>query len=115
MEKVLLFFSGGNDSTLSACKLAIQGYEVELITFDNGCEEGLENIRNRATALEEIFEKYDYGKVHNLGIFPSAAEFKSLRKSTVNMSFSDIVSKYGNLNMNQIRCFPYYLLVNYAF
>jgi predicted subunit of tRNA(5-methylaminomethyl-2-thiouridylate) methyltransferase len=52
MEKVLLFFSGGNDSTLSALKLVFQGYDVQLITFDNGCEEGIENIRNRATSLK---------------------------------------------------------------
>jgi len=62
MEKVLLFFSGGNDSTLSACKLASAGYYVYLITFDNGCEEGLENIRNRATTLEKIFENTTLGK-----------------------------------------------------
>ena len=31
MKKVLLFFSGGNDSTLSACKLASAGYDVYLI------------------------------------------------------------------------------------
>lgn len=104
MEKVLLFFSGGNDSTLSACKLASAGYDVYLITFDNGCEEGLENIRNRATNLEKIFENTTLGKMHNLGVFPSASEFMALRYHSSNMSLSSIMHKYGDLNQNQINC-----------
>lgn len=104
MEKVLLFFSGGNDSTLSAIKLAMQGYEVYLITFDNGCEEGIENIRNRATTLENMFKHSKTGKVHNLGVFQSASEFMLLRYKTVNEPIADILSKYGNLNQNQLNC-----------
>lgn len=104
MKKVLLFFSGGNDSTLSACKLARAGYDVYLITFDNGCEEGLENIKNRATVLEKLFAYSSFGKIHNLGIFPSAPEFMALRYHSNNMSVSSILNKYGNLNQNQINC-----------
>lgn len=104
MEKVLLFFSGGNDSTLSACRLVTQGYDVELITFDNGCEEGIENIRNRATILEKLTQNSKKGKVHNLGVFQSVSEFMSMRHQTVNIPFNEIVEKYGNLNQNQLNC-----------
>lgn len=104
MEKVLLFFSGGNDSTLSACKLANQGYDVQLITFDNGCEEAIENIRNRATILERLFEKSNIGSIHNLGVFQSASEFMAMRYKSANMPFSTIISKYGDLNQNQLNC-----------
>lgn len=104
MEKVLLFFSGGNDSTLSACRLVMQGYDVELITFDNGCEEGIENIRNRATVLEKLTQNSKKGKVHNLGVFQSVSEFMSMRQKTVNIPFNEIVKKYGNLNQNQLTC-----------
>lgn len=104
MKKVLLFFSGGNDSTLSACKLASAGYDVYLITFDNGCEEGLENIKNRATILEKLFNYTSFGKIHNLGVFPSAPEFMALRYHSNNMPLSSIINKYGDLNQNQINC-----------
>ena len=104
MEKVLLFFSGGNDSTLSACKLASRGYDVHLITFDNGCEEGVENVRNRATILERLFAKSTGGKVRNLGVFQSVSEFMALRHESANMPFSKIVSCYGDFNQNQLNC-----------
>ena len=104
MEKVLLFFSGGNDSTLSACKLASRGYDVHLITFDNGCEEGIENVRNRATILERLFENSTVGKVRNLGVFQSVSEFMALRHENANMPFSKIVSCYGDFNQNQLNC-----------
>lgn len=104
MKKVLLFFSGGNDSTLCACKLASQGYDVQLITFDNGCEEGIENIRNRATILEKIFSNSNIGKVHNLGVFQSASEFMNMRYQSANIPFSEMIRKYGDLNLNQINC-----------
>lgn len=105
MEKVLLFFSGGNDSTLTACKLASSEYDVHLITFDNGCEEGIENIRNRATILERLFQTSSTGKVRNLGVFQSVSEFMALRQESANMPFSKIVSCYGDLNPNQLNCF----------
>lgn len=104
MDKVLLFFSGGNDSTLSAYILASQGYDVYLITFDNGCEEGIENIRNRATILEKLTQNSKKGKVHNLGVFQSVSEFMSMRRQTVNIPINKIVEKYGNLNQNQLNC-----------
>ena len=100
MEKVLLFFSGGNDSTLSACKLALEGYDVYLITFDNGCEEEIENIRNRAVALEKRFP----GRVHNLGVYSSAADFMMMRYQSSNIPFSKILEDYGDLNSNQLNC-----------
>lgn len=104
MKKVLLFFSGGNDSTLSACILASQGYDVNLITFDNGCEEGIENVKNRATILEKIFSESSTGKVHNLGVFQSVSEFVNMRRQSINIPLSEIIEKYGDLNQNQINC-----------
>lgn len=104
MEKVLLFFSGGNDSTLSALRLANQGYDVELITFDNGSEEGIEYIRNRATVLENLTKNSEFGKIHNLGVFQSIGSYRIIRGKTLNMSFKEMAEKYGNLNQNQLNC-----------
>lgn len=104
MEKVLLFFSGGNDSTLSACKLASDGYDVYLATFDNGSEIGLENVRNRATILERKFANSPSGRVHNLGVFQSASEFMRIRSESLNIPFSQMLKQYGDLNQNQLYC-----------
>lgn len=104
MEKVLLLFSGGNDSTLSACNLALNGYDVELISFDNGCGDCYENIRNRAIALERFFNHQEAGKIHNLGLFQSLANFRYIRSQSINMNCSEILNKYGDLNQNQINC-----------
>lgn len=82
----------------------MQGYNVELITFDNGCEERIENVRNRATILEKLTQNSKRGKVHNLGVFQSVSEFMTMRHQTVNILFNEIVEKYGNLNQNQLNC-----------
>ncbi len=77
---------------------------MHLITFDNGCEEGIENVRNRATILERLFANSTVGKVRNLGVFQSVSEFMALRHESANMPFSKIVSCYGDFNQNQLNC-----------
>lgn len=84
--------------------MATQGYDVELITFDNGCEEKIENVRNRATILKNLFINSKFGKVHNLGVFSSIPEFRDMRYQSLNIPFSVILKKYGDLNQNQLNC-----------
>lgn len=48
-------FSGGKDSTAAAAYYLQKGYAVELVTFDNGAETGLEKSRRKA---EMIMKKY---------------------------------------------------------
>lgn len=100
MEKVLLFFSGGNDSTLSALRLVKEGYDVELITFDNGFELGIENVCYRVDILKRLLGD----KIHNLGMFSSLAAYRSMRHELVNLNFKEIVKEFGDLNQNQLNC-----------
>jgi len=63
MKKVLLMFSGGKDTMLSACLLAESNYDVLLITYDNGAEKGLEISFENFLQLKRI-----YKNIHHLGI-----------------------------------------------
>ena len=36
-KRALLMLSGGRDSFLSACLLIEEGYQVYMVTYDNGC------------------------------------------------------------------------------
>ncbi len=54
-EKVLLLFSGGPDSLLSAVRLAARGQEVALVFFDDGEEGRAEAVRRVAETLAYFF------------------------------------------------------------
>ena len=54
--------------------------------------------------IENLFKNTSFGKINNLGVFPSAPEFMALRYHSNNMPFSSIINKYGDLNQNQINC-----------
>ncbi len=53
MKKVLVLYSSGKDSTLSAMLLIKQGYQVFLIYYDNSLEIGNHNVKNDAKRLEK--------------------------------------------------------------
>lgn len=52
MKKVLVLYSGGKDSMLSAILLLEQGFQVYLIHYDNSLEIG-NNIKNGFKRLEK--------------------------------------------------------------
>lgn len=100
MEEVLLLYSGGLDSMLSACYLAARGYHVNLIHFDNGSSIGTEMIIKGAKKLEERFgsEKITY-----LGIVPIVGVIRSFHKIK-NLKCSEILETYGNTTISQYQC-----------
>lgn len=100
MEEVLLLYSGGLDSMLSACYLASRGYHVNLIHFDNGSSIGTENIIKGAKELEDRFgsEKITY-----LGIIPISGVISRLHKIE-NLKLSTIAETYGNTTISQYQC-----------
>ena len=51
-RRVLHMLSGGRDSLLAAALLVEQGYNLELITFDNGHIDGIERVSAVADCLE---------------------------------------------------------------
>ena len=100
MKEVLLLYSGGLDSMLSACYLAIRGYHVNLIHFDNGSSIGTENIIKGAKKLEERFgsESITY-----LGIVPIVGVIRRFHKIE-NLKFSEVAELYGNTTISQYQC-----------
>lgn len=49
--EVLLMFSGGRNSFLSALRLHREGYYVTLVTFYNGCMQGMGSVRQDAMRI----------------------------------------------------------------
>lgn len=100
MKEVLLLYSGGKDSLLSACYLMNEGYHVNLINYDNCSMIGTEQIQIGTNMLEERFGK---DKVTFLGIAPIISIIQRLKKLE-NMSLSDILTKYGDITISQYQC-----------
>lgn len=100
-ERVLLMFSGGLDSILSACRLVRDGYKVLLINFNNGCSLVTGMVYDKALELESRFgnENIEYlGSMHNV------ASFRENEVRLANMSFKYIYDNYGDCTISQIRC-----------
>lgn len=98
MKEVLLLYSGGRDSFLSACKLLSSGFKVRLITFNNGCISGKERIYDSSKLLTERFENVSFEGVYDIiGIKHMLTE---------NLCYLDFksLSKYENCTYNQVRC-----------
>lgn len=99
MGDVILLYSGGLDSVLSACRLVCSGYKVHLIHFDNGSSIGSERVLEGAKHLEETFgEKIDY-----LGVIPIIGTVNRFKKIE-NQKFSQIAKEFGNLSISQYQC-----------
>lgn len=99
MRDVLLLYSGGFDSLLSACRLVNDGYNVYLIHFDNGSSIGFKRVSEGAKLIEERFE----GRVKYLGVVSTVGFFNNFKKIE-NLSFSEIANKYGNASISQYQC-----------
>ena len=100
MKEVLLLYSGGLDSMLSACYLVSSGYHVNLIHFDNGSSIGTENIIKGAKELENRFgsERITY-----LGIVPIIGVITRFHKIE-NLKLSKVTETYGNITISQYQC-----------
>lgn len=97
MREVLLLYSGGLDSMLSACHLACKDYHVNLIHFDNGSSIGTENIIMGAEKLEDRFGSK---KITYLGIVSIAGMVRRFHKIE-NLKFSQVKEIYGNTTISQ--------------
>lgn len=100
-KEILLFFSGGRDSMLAACRLIKQGYYVSMISFDNGSEVGLENIRDTANRL---ISRYGSKCCRYLGSYYMGDIKQSLQYYFDNTSYKNIYNEVGNIDFNQIQC-----------
>jgi len=100
-EKVLLMYSGGMDSTLAAVRLVTKGYKVEMLHFDNGCSISLGYVDRKAHNLEKRFGKE---KIEFIGKITIVPEFRENEFEIGTMTLKEIIDKYGNTTISQIRC-----------
>lgn len=101
MKQVLVLFSGGKDSMLSAVLLIEQGYEVILVHYDNSFELGSENVK---IGYERLVNKYGEDKVKYLGVKKIDAVFRTFIKDFYNFKVDEILKEYGKISFSQFNC-----------
>jgi len=101
MEDVLLLFSGGRDSFLSACILVEEGHTVMLVTFENGLGLAAENAMHGASRL---IKRYGDDRIRFLGVQNVWGIWRELLLPFYNMLPAEISSAYGELSVSQFNC-----------
>lgn len=101
MKKVLVLYSGGKDSMLSAILLIEQGYQVYLVHYDNSLEVGSNNVKNGVKRLEK---KYGNDKIKYIGIKKIDGLFREFIREFYNIKSDTITKKYGNVSISQFNC-----------
>ncbi|XOB40911.1 MAG: hypothetical protein ACKKMW_02480 [Candidatus Nealsonbacteria bacterium] len=100
-KEVILLFSGGRDSFLSACYLVEEGFKVYMVTFENGI--GLQ-VHNAEHGAKRIIERYGKEMVEFLGPHCVAGVWREFFLPYFNMKPSEILSEYGELTISQFHC-----------
>lgn len=100
-NEVLLLFSGGKDSFLSACYLIEEGYKLSMVTFENGAGLQAENAKHGA---KRIIKRYGKEKAKYLGVHCIAGFWREFFLPYFNMKPSEIVTEYGELTISQFHC-----------
>lgn len=101
MKSVLLLFSGGRDSFLSACRLINSGYHVYTVMYDSGMSAHSFDIGNNIIRLQK---RYGEGSVSDLGIIDTLPIKTDLQKAWYNKEPHELASKFGNLQMIEYQC-----------
>lgn len=101
MKKVLVLYSGGKDSMLSAMLLLEQGYQVYLIHYDNSFEVGSYNVKNGVKRLEK---KYGNDKVKYIGVKKIDGLFREFIREFYNFKSDAITEKFGSVSISQFNC-----------
>ena len=101
VKKVLVLYSGGKDSMLSAMLLIEQGYQVFLVHYDNSLEIGSQNIKNGVKRLEK---KYGSDKIKYIGVKKIDSLFREFIREFYNFKSNLITKKYGNVSISQFNC-----------
>lgn len=101
MEEVLVLFSGGKDSLLSAVRYLDEGYKVNLVVFDNSCGIGLENIKIN---IKRLIKKYGSDKLCFFGKKDISAIFRNFIHPFYNYNTNYIINNYGSITISQFNC-----------
>lgn len=98
---MLILFSGGKDSFLTACRLINTGYTVHLLSIDNGCICGEYAFQNGANRLKE---KYGENRCHYCGVYNATSIMQKLSDTWAQQPYADIAKKYPHIINAQLNC-----------
>lgn len=101
MKDALVLFSGGKDSFLSTLIMLDKGYNVHLITYDNGLELKSKNVLNGAKRIQK---KYGNERVKIIGVKKTDAIWRELISDVFNFNFNYIIGNYGDITISQLNC-----------
>ncbi len=100
-KKALLMLSGGRDSFLSACRLIEDGYQVLLVTYDNGHMSKTDNVRLLSDRLGQIFGTE---RVKHVGIHFIAQNIRPLLNKALYQEPAELCKEYPHLLLSQVNC-----------
>lgn len=100
-DDVLVLFSGGKDSFLTAAMLAEKGMSVRLFSCNNGAVAAEENLLHGAKRLQS---RYGDQSVVYEGVYHTASIIQRLNRSWMYSSWRDLGEKYPHMINAQIQC-----------
>lgn len=86
---------------LATCKIIEDGYEANLVHYNNGCSCGIDNV---SISFQRLIDKYSEDKVKVWGIANTAYYFKALRDLFANFNGEDFCAISPDLSYGQINC-----------
>ena len=100
-NEVLVMLSGGRDSFLTTCKMIAKGYHVHLVTYDNGCITGTDNVE---ILYQRLVDRFGEKRVSVVGVCPIAQNIKNFLSKIIYEESIEICKKYPHLIINQAQC-----------
>lgn len=100
MKSCIVFFSGGKDSFITACKMAEYGYNVRLLSFNNGSVICEENLKHGADRLRERYPD----NIEYVGVYATAGIFMELKYDIFRQKASEIAQQFPHLRLSQMTC-----------
>lgn len=100
-KEALVLFSGGRDSFLATCYLIEDGFNIYLVTFENGIGLGSNNADHGA---QRIINRYGKDKAKFLGVHNVAGIWREFFLPYFNMTPSEISREFGELTISQFHC-----------
>ena len=91
MSEILLLFSGGKDSFISACREIYTGNRVILISFNNSAVIGEKNILHGVARLQR---KYGDNRITYAGCYNTGAIIQSLKDKWADIPWSVLGEQY---------------------
>lgn len=100
-KRALLMLSGGRDSFLSVCRLIEDGYQVFLVTYDNGHMSKTDNVKVLSERLDQIFGR---DRVRHIGIHFIAQNIRPLLSKALYQEPVELCRDYPHLLLSQVNC-----------